>query len=306
MKRFLSVLGAIFAILIFIFILSSIVGVISLMGTSEQRLSKPSILHLELEGIIMDGKDTLEAIRRYAHDDNVKGVIVQINSPGGVVGASQEIYAELKRVSQELKKPVVASCTSMAASGGYYVALGADHIVTNPGTIMGSVGVIMEFANLEKLYNWAKVERYSIKAGAYKDAGSDYRPMTDSERRLFQAMIEEVLDQFKSAIISSRELSRDLVDKYADGRIFVGEAAVKLGFADRVGTFEDARRLVGELSGLGDRPELFKPRKRRASLFLELLEARLPGASVEFYADKLLNLHLKAQPLYIMPGALGL
>lgn len=305
MRKLMSDFLLIFATLVICGFLISLGGLVATVNPPEGRIGKASLLYLDLDGIILDGKDFLENLRKYAAEDHIKGVLIKINSPGGVVGPSQEIYSELKRIREELKKPVVVSCNALAASGAYYAAVAADKIITNPGTLMGSIGVIMEFANLEKLYDWAHINRYSIKTGAYKDAGADYRPMTQDEKALFQDMINEVLEQFKKAVMEGRKLDRDVVDKYADGRIFVGETAVKLGFADQVGTFEDARRLAGEMAGLGKDPELFKPKKKRENIFELLGDASSEESRFEKLAGRILNLDLSGRPLYLMPGALG-
>jgi protease-4 len=232
----------------------------------------------------------------------VKGVLIQINSPGGVVGPSQEIYAEIKKTRDVYKKPVVVSGSGLVASGAFYAAMGADKIVTNPGTLMGSIGVIMEFANLSKLYDWAKIQRYAIKTGAYKDTGSEYREMREDEKKLLNVLMQDVLLQFKTAISQGRNMPMDKVNQYADGRIFTGREAVELGFADQVGTLSDAIEIVGELSGLGKRPEVFEAPKERESLLnilMEGAETRLNLNPVESIKS---SLKLMGQPLFILPG----
>jgi len=269
-------------------------------------VKEDSILKLELNGVIIDGKTFIEDLKRYAKDDKIKGVLVHINSPGGVVGPSQEIYAELKRVRDVLQKPVVASCGSMAASGAYYAAVAADKIVTNPGTLVGSIGVIMEFANLEKLYSWAKIEPYVLKTGGFKDAGSPSRAMTAEERAYFQSVLDNVQDQFESAVTTNRKLADYIVDKYADGRVFTGEMAVKLGFADQIGTLSDAVRLIGELTNLGEDPKIFEPPQRSPSLsdFISGVRGQSPTGQIQ--SSFIGRLKLFGQPLFLMPGNLGL
>lgn len=304
MRKFLGTIVIVIFLIFVGLILFSAAGIVSIISPTEPKLSKAAILHLELEGIILDGKQVLEFIHRYADEDLIKGILIHINSPGGVVGPSQEIYAELKRVRDELKKPVVASLSGVAASGAYYAALGANKIVTNPGTMVGSIGVIMEFANLSGLYSWAKIDRYSIKSGAYKDAGADYRSMTSDERQLFQGLIDEVLAQFKQTILDSRKMEVRILDQYADGRVFTGETAVRLGFADQVGTFEDARHLIGEMAGLGSDPELMKPREKREE-FWQLVEDFSGESKFKQIFEELLQAKLLAKPLLIVPGTLG-
>jgi protease-4 len=287
--------------LMFIF---AIGGAVSLMQDQKVSLNSDALLSLKLEGIIINPDKFLKDLKKYSKDDKIKGVLVQINSPGGVVGPSQEIYEELKRVRKELGKPVVVSCSAMAASGAYYAAVAADKIITNPGTLMGSIGVIMEFVNLQGVYDWAKVKRFTINTGPYKDSGSDYRPMREDERKLFQDMLTEVHMQFKTAVAKGRKLPLSRVVPYSDGRIFTGEMAVKIGFADQIGTFEDARRVAGELAGLGDDPELFVPPKDRPGLQEFLAEMK----SLDLFKSvksTLLSNQLYGQPLFILPGSLN-
>src|SRR5262249_45782785 len=152
---------------------------------------------------------------------------------------------------------------ALAASGAYYAAVGADKIFTTPGCTLGSIGVIMELVNLEKLYEWAKVQRYAITTGPYKDAGAEYKALTPDQRSLFQKLLNDVLAQFKKAVSEGRKMKMEELDKWADGRVFTGEDAVAKGFADQLGTFEDAKRALGELVGLGKEPEVFHPKKRK-------------------------------------------
>jgi protease-4 len=177
------------------------------------------------------------------------------------------------------------------------------------------MGVIMEFANLEKLYDWAKVSRYVIKTGAYKDSGAEYRSMRDDERALFQSMADEILGQFKKAVAEGRKLTLEKVTQYADGRVFTGETAVKLGFADEVGTFDDAVKMAGQMAGLGEEPELFEPPPKRPSLQDILSEVRsrvsAPRAGVDTVGfdsaiggivNRVLRPELLGKPLFLMPG----
>jgi protease-4 len=301
MKRFLQIVFILMVVLFVGSILAGVGGVIALFNPPEDHVSKSSIMALELDGIIMDSKDFLDLLRKHRDDDRVKGILIRIASPGGVVGPSQEIHDEIKRTREEFKKPVVAYCSSVAASGAYYAAVAADKIVTTPGCLVGSIGVIMEFVNLEKLYDWAKIHRYAITTGKFKDAGAEYKPLSPEARVLFQEMLDDVLNQFKQAIVAGRKLKPEFVDAYADGRIFSGNQAVKLGFADKIGTWDDALKLIGEMSGLGKNPEVFKPKKQRSFLMMleETTESRF-GA----LAERVLHTKLNAQPLFLMPGAI--
>lgn len=302
MRKFLGTIVIVTMLLFFAGCLVLTGSLVDELHLREKKLSKPSILFLELEGVIIDGKKFLEDLKTYAAEEDIKGVLIQVNSPGGVVGPSQEIYSEIKRVRAEFMKPVVVSCLGLAASGAYYAAVGADKIITNPGTLIGSIGVIMEFANLEKLYEWAKIERYTIKTGAYKDSGAEYRQMREDERALFQDMANEVLAQFKKTVAENRKLSMDFVSKYSDGRVFTGATAVALGFADKLGTLEDAKRMVGQLAGLGEKPELFTPPPKGANLLQEFFVESKTRFSLRNAMQEVVNTELLGQPLFLMPG----
>ncbi|MFN7728967.1 MAG: signal peptide peptidase SppA [Bdellovibrio sp.] len=276
-------------------------------------MSSKSILHLKLTGVIMDGKKVLKPLIKYRDDNSIKAVVIEINSPGGVVGPSQELYEEIKRVREEYKKPVVAVSTAVMASGAYYAAVAADKILVAPGTMVGSIGVIMEFTNLEKLYDWAKVSRFSISTGKFKDSGAEYRPMREDERALFQDLINDVYEQFVAAVAEGRELKPEFVKEYADGRVFTGRKATELGFADDVGTVEDAFDLAAELSGLGDDYDVFEPPKVRPSLW-DLISSGddeeattlLPWKSADNKLNEalksVLRIELSNKPLLLMPG----
>jgi protease-4 len=265
---------------------------------------RSAILVLDLEGVIMDSRKFTESIAQYAKDDQIKAIVVRVNSPGGSVGPSQEIYRELKRVREELKKPVIATCSAVAASGAYYAAVAADKIFANPGTLMGSIGVIMEFANLEDLYGWAKIKRYAITTGPYKDTGAEYRPMRGDERELFQKMLSEVHMQFKKAVAEGRKLELSDVEKMADGRVFTGETAVAHKFADEIGTYEDAIKAAWAMAGETGEPEVFRP--PRQENFLRMLlsgdEEEARSLSDIAKAMKALRVHLVGQPLYLLPS----
>lgn len=287
----------------------------------NNRISNNEILHLEINGVIMNGKKFLGQLKKYAKDSSVKAIVIDINSPGGAVGPSQEIYYEILRAKEETKKPVVCVSTGLIASGGYYAALACDKIVVAPGAMIGSIGVIMEFANLEKLYDWAKIQRYTISSGKFKDSGAEYRPMRDDERALFQDMINEVYEQFRSTVARARNLKLEEVSQYADGRVMTGAKAVELKFADAVGTFEDATKMAARMAKLGDDYRMFKPKKPKMDFFdlLAMNEeeddlnsfaevAGLFGSKVTAsdvageLAHKLLKTKYMNQPMYLMPG----
>lgn len=280
--------------------------------------AKNTILHLEMDGVILNGKKFLKNLKKYKDNDKVKAILVEINSPGGSVGPSQEIYTELKRVRDELKKPVICVSTGILASGAYYSAAACDKIVVAPGALVGSIGVIMEFANLQKLYDWAKVSRYSITSGRFKDSGAEYRDMRDDEKALFQDMINEVYGQFKQTVMDARGIKADVMDKYADGRVFTGAQAVKLGFADELGTYEDAVRLTAEIAKLGSNYEIFEIPKHKMSIFdfgeadredtlnglaeyADMIKS-VKSDPLEVITKKILKTQYLNQPMLLMPG----
>lgn len=297
LKYFLIAVGILFAAGILI----GIGGLISSIAPGEDHVYKKSIVNIDLDGVIIDGKDFLDLLRKYRKDDKVKGILIRISSPGGVVGPSQEIHDEIKRTREQFHKPVIAYCASVAASGAYYSAVAADKIYTTPGCMIGSIGALMQFADLEKLYDFAKVHRYAITTGKFKDAGADYKGLAPEERALFQDLLNDVLVQFKGAIIEGRKMKPEFLDQYADGRVFTGAQAVKLGFADVVGDWDDAVKALGEMTGLGPEPEVFKAKKQKG--FMAFLEDQ-SESRFDKLADTLLQNKLSGKVLFMLPGSM--
>jgi protease-4 len=207
-------------------------------------------------------------------------VILWIDSPGGSVGASQEILEAVRLLSKE--KPVIASMGTVAASGGYYVALGAERILANPGTITGSIGVRMEHINVGRLLDWARIGHETLKSGKYKDMGAIDRPLTPEERRLLEETLKGLHAQFKQAVADFRNLDLSEVDIIADGRIFTGQEAIKLGLVDTIGGFAKAIELAAEMGGIEGEPELTYPGKHRMWFMRLVEEARV---AVEIFAQ---------------------
>ena len=291
----------VFGVLVVVGVMSAVGGIVSLVNPPEEKLGKVGLVALDLDGVITDGKDFLEMLRKYRKDDKVKGFLIRISSPGGVVGPSQEMNYEIKRTREEFKKPVVAYCASVAASGAYYAAVAADKIYTAPGCMIGSIGALIEFVNLEKLYDWAKVQRYAITTGKFKDAGAEYKALTPEARGLFQELLNDVLSQFKAAIIEGRGMKAEKLDQYADGRVFTGAQAVKLGFADEVGSWDDARKALGKLTNMGDDPEVFRAKKPRS--LRDMFEEASSESKISRIAEQFTAMRLSGQPLFILPGA---
>ena len=220
---------------------------------------------IDLQGVMLTSEEVLTNLAEFRQDANIKAVLIRIDSPGGAVGAAQEIYQDIKRTARV--KPVVASMASVAASGGYYAALGATKILANPGTMTGSIGVIIKFANLEKILDKVGYQTEVIKSGVNKDIGSFARAMTPAERELLQEMIDTVHGQFIQAVAENRKLSIETVKPIADGRILTGSQAKELGLIDQLGNFTDAVDQAMQLAGLkSERPNLIYPETRNFSL----------------------------------------
>jgi protease-4 len=232
---------------------------------------------VEITGTMIDPDPVVDEIVRFAQDDGVRAILVRIESPGGVVAAAQEIYAELKKASVD-GKPIVASMGGIAASGGYYVACGADSIVANPGTLTGSIGVIMSFPNTQELFRKLGIGFDVVKTGEFKDLGSLSRPLTSAEKELMGELLEDVYEQFVSVISAERHIEIDAVKEFADGRLLTGRQAYDLGLVDRLGGFRDAVMLAGELGGISGEPTIVRAR-RRAISWWDILEDLLGLAS---------------------------
>lgn len=210
---------------------------------------------VEIKGVILDSKRALKDLREMEENKRVASVVLRLNSPGGAVAPSQEIYSAVKA----FPKPLVISMGSVAASGAYYIAAGAKRVYANPGTLTGSIGVIMEFVNLSKLYDWAKIERYSIKSGKFKEIGSDHRSMTPDERALLQATVDEILEQFRAAVLEGRKLKPEALKNVADGRVFSGSQAKRMGLVDELGGIREAIDEASSLGKIKGKPKIVSP-----------------------------------------------
>ena len=224
---------------------------------------------VEVEGLIVDADRIVRELDGYGEDPSIRAIVVRIQSPGGVVGPTQEIYDAILRIRTQ-GKPVVASMGSVAASGGYYLAAAATRIVANPGTLTGSIGVIMQLAEIEGLLKKVGVRYEVIKSGRFKDSASFARPMTPEERAVLQAVLDDMHDQFVTAIAEGRRLGKERVRALADGRVYSGRMAKDLGLVDALGGLDEAIRLAGELGGVPGKPRLVRP--RRAWRLLDLAD----------------------------------
>jgi protease-4 len=264
-KRILIGLGVIVVLLVVFFSALYLIGRSA--GTSGRFTFGDKIAIVEIRGVIAQSSAIIEEIHEYLDDDGVKAIILRIDSPGGGVGPSQEIHREILKVKE--KKKIVTSMGSVAASGGYYIACASDLIVANPGTITGSIGVIMEFTNIEELFKKIGIKGVVVKSGELKDMGSPFREMTPEEKRIIQDVIDNVHQQFIKAVADGRKLDRSKVTQIADGRIMTGEQAKQLGLVDQIGNLDDAIDATAKLVGIEGKPDIVYP-KRKFSIW-ELL-----------------------------------
>ena len=246
---------------------------------------------VEISGIIVDARDALDQIKKLREEDSVKAIVVRIDSPGGAVAPSQEIYREIRK-TVPLKK-VVASMGSVAASGGYYVAAAADGIMASPGTITGSIGVIMAYTNYRALLDKIGLTPVVIKSGTYKDAGSPVREMTAAEKKLLEELTSGSHAQFVRDIVAGRKMDPKKVASLADGRIYTGEESKALGLVDRLGNIEDAIEWAGRLGGIEGKVTAVYMSKEEFSLLDYLL-----GTSLKTYLVRLLKGELAAEARY--------
>ena len=220
---------------------------------------KNAVAVVSVEGVIENSDDIVQTLDRLGKNDGVRAVVLRVDSPGGGVAPSQEIYDAVWRV--RAKKPIVASLGGEAASGGYYIASACQTIVANPGTLTGSIGVIMQLAEIEGLLKKVGVRYEVIKAGKFKDSASFARPMTPEERALLQAVLDDMHDQFITAIAEGRHLRKEQVRALADGRVYSGRMAKDLGLVDALGGLDEAIRVASELGGVPGKPHLVRPRR---------------------------------------------
>ncbi len=259
----------IFSVLFFIFAMSLFISSLSPQKDYETSTGGSKIAIVEVKGVIYDAENAVRQLERYNKNKSVKGIVLRIESPGGGVAASQEIFEKVKQV-RDSGKIVIASMGSVAASGGYYIACGADTIMANPGTTTGSIGVIAEIPNMEGLLSKVGIRFETIKSGKFKDTGSPYRKMTSEDRDYLQNFVNDAYDQFVDAVSKERNLDRKTVLRYADGRVFTGQQALAHALIDTIGTYEEAIAFAAKLAGIEGEPKTVKERKRKVT-FLDFL-----------------------------------
>lgn len=225
---------------------------------------------VEIQGTIDRCEEIVDDLRRYADDNSVKGIVVRINSPGGVVGAAQEIYAEVLRISTEERKPIVASMGSVAASGGYYIACGADCIYANPGTLTGSIGVIMQYPVMKDMLDKIGIQFETVTAGEVKDVGSPYQYPDDRDSVVLKRVIEDTHQQFVNVVSERRRMEPDEVVEVADGSLFTGLQAQRRGLVDSLGGLESAIAYLEELSDYGSGLKRIRPEAEEGFTIFDL------------------------------------
>ena len=225
---------------------------------------------VQIEGVITDSRDVADQIDEFSEDDAIRAVVLRIDSPGGGVAPSQEIYQAVHELRK--KKKVVASMGSIAASGGYLIAVAAERIVANPGTITGSISAVMHFADVQELMRKVGVRSSVIKSGKFKDIGSPVREMTTEERQMIQGIVDDVYDQLVQTIAENRKIPFENVRGIADGRIFSGRQALRLKLVDELGGLQDSIILAGRLSGIVGKPNVIYATKKKTSLLKYIME----------------------------------
>jgi protease-4 len=248
-----------------LFVLNALLPDLDLSGQERVAL-------IRVEGMILDAQATIGELKQYSENPLVKAIVLRIDSPGGGVVPSQEIHDAVKRVKNKSNKAIIASMGTVAASGGYYIAAATDRIIANPGTLTGSIGVIMEMANFEGLLKKIGVEGVVIKSGRLKDVGSPLRKMSDEERKLLQSVMDDVHHQFIQAVADGRSLELAEVELLADGRIFTGRQAKEARLVDELGDLDDAIHIAADIAGMEGEPKVVEPRKRFS--FRDLIESR--------------------------------
>lgn len=252
MKSYFLWLAKLITILVIVFIGIPLLFVVLVGAMAGDRIVKAGdqmhqVAVVKLVGAIEDSKDVLEVLYKQANDDKIKGIVLRVDSPGGAVGPSQDIYAAVKKLKS--KKPIIASMGSVAASGGLYAALGASKIYAQPGTLTGSIGVILQIPNLRKVSEKVGFDMVTVKSGALKDVGNSFREMTQEERDFLQGTVSTVHSDFVQAVIDGRGIDKAKVEEFADGRVIVGSQAKSLKLIDEFGDMYDAARAVFELRG---------------------------------------------------------
>ena len=284
-------------ILFFVLIFTLIVGVTAVgitllvvMATSDSDLMATNkngekVGVIEINGVISESKDVILNLKRFREDDSIKAIVIRIDSPGGGVGPSQEIFREIRETIKT--KKVIASMGTIGASGGYYIAAGANGIIANPGTITGSIGVIIGYTNFQKIFQKIGLVPVVFKSGEYKDMGSPVREMTEKEQKIIQDFVNKIHHQFVRDVAEGRQMDQGKIGNLADGRIYTGEEAKKLGLIDRLGNLNDSIEWAGRLGGIKGKIVTVYAREKKFSFLKYITESA---------ADELFNRLMNSAP----------
>jgi len=233
---------------------------------------------VEINGMILSSKKIIQDIKIFRDDDEIKAIILRIDSPGGGIGPSQEIYREIMKTKMD--KKIITSMGSVAASGGYYIASATDKIVANPGTLTGSIGVIMEYANLMEIAKKIGISPVVIKSGEFKDMGSPLRDLKDSEKKIFQALVDELHLQFVNDAATARGIDVQTMATLADGRVYTGQKALKLKLIDRLGNLDDAVLWAGEMANIKGELKPVYPKEDNITFIRKLADTLLKDINI--------------------------
>lgn len=257
------------AFLLFVFAVFTLVYLTFGVSHDDALAFGDKIAVVDLDGVILSPKQIVLQLKKFADDDSVKAIIIHVNSPGGGVAASEEIYREVKRIRDEKKKRIVASIETVGASGAYYVASATNKIYADNGSIVGSIGVIAQWVNYEELLRWAKLKDVTMKAGEFKDTGNPAREMTPAEREYLQGMIDNMHTQFIRAVAEGRHIKEEDIRPIANGKVWTGEQAYSMKLVDQIADFETAVKDTAKAVGISGEPTLVRPpRDRRSALDL--------------------------------------
>jgi len=281
MKKILLIVLGLFSLLV-------IVSILIVMFMSEVPVGDRVAL-IRIDGLITDSKETIDELKKYTKDPSVKAIVLRINSPGGAVAPAQEIYEEVKKAAA--KKKVLVSMGAVAASGGYYIASPSTKIIANAGTLTGSIGVIMEIPNIEGLLHKLGIKTEVVKTGKYKDIASIFRGIKKENREILQGVLDNIHEQFIKAVAEGRNMRIEEVKKIADGRVFTGEQALKVGLIDEIGNLEDTIEAAAKLAGIKGEPVVISKKERLT--ITDLLRGNIAKEITEMFHT------LKVQYLFI-------
>lgn len=274
-KKMLIIISAVVIVLGGLFVVSMLIARVLLGDADVKIVGNRGVGLVEVRGMIIDSRETVRQLRYFLKQDEIRAVVLRVDSPGGVVAPSQEICEEVRKFAA--KKKVVVSMGSLAASGGYYVSAPATLIYANPGTLTASIGVILKLSNIETLMDRIGIKSHTLKTGKYKDSGSPLRKLSADDRAMLQSVIDSTHEQFVRAVASGRKLPIQQVRSIADGRILTGEQALALKLVDRLGTLQDAIEEAGRLSGIEGEPEVVLPPRKKVN-YWDLLADGTEGA----------------------------